>query len=787
MRRLSFSSLRVRLLLLVLLAVVPALGLILYTASEQRRLAAGEVQEQALRLAWIAATDQGQLTEGARQLLIALAQLPAVRGRDPAACSSLFAALLKQYPHYANLAAVKPDGDTFCSALPLSGPASAADRLYFRRAVETHDFAVGEYQIGRITRKASINFGYPVLDEADRVQAVVVAALDLAWLNQLAAEARLPRGSTFTVIDRQGVILARYPDPEQWIGQLLPEASIVQAILAQREGVREAPDVGGVPRLFTFTPLRGAQGAGDVYVSIGIPRAVAFAEADRILARNLAGLGVVGVLVLVAAWVGADLFILSPVNALIGATKRLGAGELSARTGLPYGQGELGQLARAFDEMAESLARLTRHETLILESAGEGICGLDRHGKATFVNPAAARMTGYAVEELISRPVHDMLHHSRPDGTPYPREACPSYAALTDGTVHRTTDEVFWRKNGTNFPIDYISTPIHEGGEIVGAVVTFNDITERKRAEKLLADYSRTLERQVEERTRELQAKNAELEQALQRLRDMQDQIIMQQKLASLGALTAGIAHEIRNPLNFVNNFAELSAELTQELREDIGKQKNRLDSETLADIESIIYDLEQNVQKINEHGKRADRIVNSMLLHSSGKSGKRELTDINTLLGEYVNLAYHGMRAQDVSFNVSIKTDYDPSIGLIDVVPQDIGRVFLNIINNACYAIHTKRTAMGEGFSPTLSMRTINLGDRVEIRIRDNGNGIPLEVRDKIFHPFFTTKSAGVGTGLGLSISYDIVVQEHKGQLNVETEEGEYTEFTITLPKHVH
>jgi PAS domain S-box-containing protein len=545
--------------------------------------------------------------------------------------------------------------------------------------------------------------------------------------------------------------------------------------------------VDGVPRLFTFTPLRGAQGAGDVYVSIGIPRAVAFAEADRILARNLAGLGVVGVLVLVAAWVGADLFILSPVNALIRATKRLGAGELSARTGLPYGQGELGQLARAFDEMAESLARLTRHETLILESAGEGICGLDRHGKAILVNPAAARMTGYAVEELIGRPVHDVLHHSRPDGTLYPQEACPSYAALTDGTVHRTTDEVFWRKDGTNFPIDYISTPIHERGEIVGAVVTFNDITERKRAEKLLADYSQTLERQVEERTRQLQAKNDELEQALQRLRDMQDQIITQQKLASLGALTAGIAHEIRNPLNFVNNFAELSAELTQELREDIAKQKDRLDSETMADVEALIDDLEQNVQKINEHGKRAERIVNSMLLHSSGKSGERELTDINTLLGEYVNLAYHGMRAQDVSFNISIKTDYDPSVGLADIVPQDIGRVFLNVINNACYAVHTKRKTMGEGFSPTLSMRTINLGDRVEIRIRDNGNGIPPEVRNKIFHPFFTTKPAGAGTGLGLSISYDIVVQEHKGQLNVETEEGEYTEFIITLPKHVH
>jgi PAS domain S-box-containing protein len=396
-------------------------------------------------------------------------------------------------------------------------------------------------------------------------------------------------------------------------------------------------------------------------------------------------------------------------------------------------------------------------------------------------------MTGYGVEELIGRPLHDMVHHSKPDGTPYSREACPSYAALTDGAVHHTTDEVLWRKDGTSFPVDYISTPIQEGGEIVGAVVTFNDITERKRAEKLLEDYSRTLERQVEERTRELQAKNAELEKTLQRLRDMQDQVIMQEKLASLGALTAGIAHEIRNPLNFVNNFAEFSAELTQELREDIAKQKDRLDSETLEDIEALIYDLEQNVQKINEHGKRADRIVHGMLLHSRGKPGEREPSDINTWLAEYVNLAYHGMRAQDTSFNIAIETDYDPSIGLVDVVPQDMGRVFLNVINNACYAAHAKRRDMGEGFSPTLSVRTTNLGDRVEIRIRDNGNGIPPEVRERIFQPFFTTKPAGAGTGLGLSISYDIVVQEHKGEIHVETEEGKYAEFIITLPKQVN
>jgi signal transduction histidine kinase/HAMP domain-containing protein len=346
-------------LLLVLLAIIPALGLILYTASEQRRLAAAKVQEEALRLARLASGDQGRLIDGARQLLIGLAQLREVRHRDSRACSALFADLLKQYPVYANLGAIEPDGNTFCSALPLSGRINVADRAYFRRAVETRDFAIGDYQIGRVTGKATVNVGYPVLDASSQVQAVVFAALDLAWLNQLAAKAQLPEGVALIAIEQSGTILAHHPDPEKWVGKSIPEAPIVKTLLAEREGVAEALGPDGIPRLLGFTPLLGRREASDLYVSISIPKAVAFAEVDRMLARNLAGLGIVGLLALVAAWVGGDLFILRRVNALVGATKRLAAGDLSTRTGLPYREGELSQLARGFDEMAESLQRLT--------------------------------------------------------------------------------------------------------------------------------------------------------------------------------------------------------------------------------------------------------------------------------------------------------------------------------------------------------------------------------------------------------------------------------------------
>jgi signal transduction histidine kinase/ligand-binding sensor domain-containing protein len=275
----------------------------------------------------------------------------------------------------------------------------------------------------------------------------------------------------------------------------------------------------------------------------------------------------------------------------------------------------------------------------------------------------------------------------------------------------------------------------------------------------------------------ELQDKNAEIIRT-------QEQLIMQEKLASLGGLTAGIAHEIKNPLNFVNNFAELSVELAKELRTEIEKQKDRMEAPTVEMIDDILRDLEQNTQKINEHGKRADGIVRSMLMYSRGQTETREATDLNAMLEEDLNLAYHGMRAQDVSFNIKIEKDFDASVGAVEVLPQELSRVFLNIINNACYAANQKKKTLGDSFSPTLSVRSKNLGDKVEIRIRDNGSGIPEAIRNKIFNPFFTTKPTGQGTGLGLSISYEIVVQKHNGEIKVETEDGQFTEFIIVLPK---
>ncbi|MHC1738380.1 MAG: cache domain-containing protein [Ignavibacteriaceae bacterium] len=277
-----------------------------------------------------------------------------------------------------------------------------------------------------------------------------------------------------------------------------------------------------------------------------------------------------------------------------------------------------------------------------------------------------------------------------------------------------------------------------------------------------------------------------EIRKANKELKETQSQLIQAEKMASLGQLTAGIAHEIKNPLNFINNFAELSVGLAEEIKEEIDKQSPKFESSDYEYLQEIIRDLYQNSKKINEHGKRADSIVKGMLLHSRGKSGEMQKTDINSLLAEYVSLAYHGMRAQDSSFNVKLESDYDPSLAPINVVPQNISRVFLNTVNNACYATNEKKKEKGDAFSPVVSVATKDLGNKVEVRIRDNGKGISKENIDKIFNPFFTTKPTGKGTGLGLSLSFDIVVQEHRGEIRVESEEGEYAEFIITIPKNL-
>ncbi len=515
MARLSWHSLRVRLLLLVLLGILPGIGLILYGDSKERRYLAGEAEENVLRLVRIVAADHERLIKGAHHLLIALAQLPQVRGGDPRACSALFEDLLRQYPFYTGFVAAKPNGDLFCSAPLRDQPVSFADRPWYQHLVQTREFVVGGYQIGRLSGRAVVVLGYPVLDATARLQGIVATALDLAWLNRLAAEAKLPPGSVLTVMDRNGSILARHPDPEKWVGQSFRNAPILEAVLSQREGTARAVGMDGILRLYAFAPLRGGRDTG-AYVSIGIPIAVALAEANHALSRNLVGLGLVAALAFGATWLAAGRFILRPVHALVGATKQFAAGDFTARTRLPYGRGEVSQLAQAFDEMAAALERhlaeRQRAEEALRESERKHrdlaellpqiVFETDRQGNLTFANRQGLAMFGYTPEDL-GRGLNILGAIAPADR----ERARVNIRRVLDGEQVSGGEYTALRKDGSTFPIAVYSAPILHGAEPVGLRGILVDITELRRAEVALGTRTAQLEaiRTVtEEITREL-------------------------------------------------------------------------------------------------------------------------------------------------------------------------------------------------------------------------------------------------------------------------------------------
>src|SRR6516162_9063030 len=329
------------------------------------------------------------------------------------------------------------------------------------------------------------------------------------------------------------------------------------------------------------------------------------------------------------------------------------------------------------------------------------------------------------------------------------------------GRLHEHYQFERTRPDGT--VIEVRNNPMPDGG----TVAIYSDITERKRSET------------------EIRAARDAAEAAYRDLKAVQASLIQAEKMASLGQLTAGIAHEIKNPLNFVNNFADLSVELLDELKETAAPVIAALDQDKRIEIDETIGMLTGNLEMITEHGRRADGIVKSMLEHSRGSSGERRSVDLNGLIEDALNLAYHGARAQDASFNITLERDFADTIAPIELVPQDITRVCLNLIGNGFYAANKRqREDSDPKFKPTLKVSTRDLGDAVEVQVRDNGIGIAPEIKDKLFQPFFTTKPTGEGTGLGLSIGYDIVTQQHGGTIIVDSEVGEFTEFTVRLPR---
>lgn len=345
-------------------------------------------------------------------------------------------------------------------------------------------------------------------------------------------------------------------------------------------------------------------------------------------------------------------------------------------------------------------------------------------------------------------------------------------------TFYETNDKYF--DSASTFAIIWLITFMIIANNQKKAVEK-RQLEHEQEAEKrrIIEDKKNQLEYLVAERTAEITRQKEELEQALAELKTTQNQLIQSEKMASLGELTAGIAHEIQNPLNFVNNFSEVSIELIDELSAEQTKPDRDPDLEA-----ELLTDLKQNLEKISHHGGRASSIVKGMLQHSRANSGQRDPTDLNALCDEYLRLAYHGLRAKDKTFNATFSTDFDASLGLVSIVPQDIGRVLLNLFTNAFYAVQQRQKQTKEpDYKPTVTVSTRCADSQAVIAIRDNGTGIPESLQQKIFQPFFTTKPTGEGTGLGLSLAYDIITKGHNGTITVESTEGKGTTFVITFP----
>jgi PAS domain S-box-containing protein len=583
-----FSGLRFRLVLLVVLAALPPVGLTLHIAQQDRQRQTAALRQRSQDMVKLAARKEDEMIAGTRQLLRALSESSQVQSAQWDNSSKLLRTLAADYPRYANLGVIATNGDVSASALPLAGPVNLADRSFFQRALATRDFAVGDYAVGRISGKPNFGLGYPVFTSLGRVQAVVFATLDLDWVNRsdYALQMQLPEGATWTKIDGHGTILVRYPTPERGlVGEPLPEQSLLRTFLTQKNGVMEAVDPKGGSVFYDFTSTRSALVAGDVISILSIPKKVLFAEPDRVMIRNLTSVGLVAGLVLALGWIGSRYLILRPIQALVNFTARLGAGDHSVRTGFPGARDELRQLMGAFDLMAEALQQreVERQQAVkelrqseerfraLVQNSTDATGITDKDGIILYRSPKLLTTLGYEVAEALGKNIFDYFW---PEDLPRARSRL---AELVKGPGNTQRDEYRLRhKDGSCRFIESVSSNHLEDPAIGGIVFNYRDITEHRRAGERLKESRQRL--QVLSR-RLVEVQETERRQLARELHDEIGQALtvaemnLQAMLQSPGI--DGLAPRVKQSLEVVDRVIEqvhdLSLNLRPSMLDDLG------------------------------------------------------------------------------------------------------------------------------------------------------------------------------------------------------------------------
>jgi PAS domain S-box-containing protein len=733
-RRPRRPGLRAVLLALVLAGVLPVLALTINTDLDQREQARRGVSVEADRLTRLAVLRHGDLVDAGRDVLLTMVQLPAVRALDPLVCSQQLQALQALYPRFAVIGLADAAGGLLCSGVPASGPLNFADRAWFQRAVSTGGFAVGDYQVGRISGRPTLVFGYPLF-EGTQVRGVAFAALDLAWLQQFAEEARLPSGAVLLIADGQGRLLARSPERGE-VGSAMPEQGLVKRIRQRRAGAVEAKGADGEHRLYSVAPLTPGPEAGAT-LAVGISTSAAYADADRTLQRSLLLLAVIALLGMGTAWLVANRFVLRPTGRVLSASARLAGGDLGARAGPPYRPGELGEVARAFDGMAVALERRQREISqgraqlqAILDNAPVAIYMKDLEGHYLMVNQAFEVLTGVGRLEALGRTAAD-VHQ-------------PSFARVVtshDEEVLRVREPLQFKEiipgeeetrtfRSLRFPLfDESSTPY-----AVCGITT--EITDEVRAE----------------------AERAALENRLQQVARME----------SLGKLAGGVAHDFNNLLAVILNYADFVLAALPE--------------EPARDAEPAQPSVREDVRMILRSAEKAAALTRQLLIFARRDQFQISVLDLNEVVTDLEPLLRRTL-GEDVDLEFSLKKTLWP----VRADRSRLEQVMVNLSVNA-------RDAMPGG--GRLELRTENVvlepdearrlglqgGPHMRLTVVDTGGGMSPDVAARAIEPFFTTKPKGQGTGLGLATVFGIVA-DAGGQLLIDTREGEGTTVRVYLP----